>query len=176
MFSGYIGLGCIFYCLWARKDYILCLGGVNLKFSFRKTVDSATMEQWYEILQIASTIQFSKEEETIVWQYHSSVKYFVQTLYAIVNNRGIKQVFILVMWKIPVTSRLHVFLWLLANNKVLTRDNLTKRWPVSDKTCLFCTGNEFVWCICSFAVVWPRICGVSFLKFLIFLSLLISNL
>jgi hypothetical protein len=102
------------------------------------------MEQWYEILQIASTIQFSKEEETIVWQYHSSVKYFVQTLYAIVNNRGIKQVFILVMWKIPVTSRLHVFLWLLANNKVLTRDNLTKRRPVSDKTCLFCTGNEFV--------------------------------
>jgi hypothetical protein len=30
--------------------------GVNLKFTFRRTVDSATMEQWYEILQIASTI------------------------------------------------------------------------------------------------------------------------
>jgi hypothetical protein len=50
----------------------------------------------------------------------------VQSLYAIVNNRSIKQVFTPDMWKIPVPSRLHVFLWLLANNKVLTRDNLTK--------------------------------------------------
>jgi hypothetical protein len=30
--------------------------GVNLKFNFRRTVDSATMEQWYEILQIANNI------------------------------------------------------------------------------------------------------------------------
>jgi hypothetical protein len=30
--------------------------GVNLKFNFRRTVESATMEQWYEILQIASSI------------------------------------------------------------------------------------------------------------------------
>jgi hypothetical protein len=87
-------------------------------------------------MQIASAIQFS-EENTIVWQYQSSGKYYVQTLHAIVNNRGVRHIFTPVIWKIPVPSRLHVFLWLLANNKVLTRDNLVKRRPVNDKTCLF---------------------------------------
>jgi hypothetical protein len=30
--------------------------GHNLKFSFRRIVDDATIEQWYEILQIVNTI------------------------------------------------------------------------------------------------------------------------
>ena len=33
---------------------------------------------------------------------------------------------------------------MLANNKLLTRDNLHKRRPVDDKTCLFCTELETV--------------------------------
>jgi hypothetical protein len=34
------------------------------------------------------------------------------------------------------------FLWLLANNKTLTKDNLAKRQKVNDKTCLFCNEDE----------------------------------
>jgi hypothetical protein len=36
------------------------------------------------------------------------------------------------------------FLWLLTNNKVLTRDNLLKRRELNDVSCLFCTENESV--------------------------------
>jgi hypothetical protein len=71
-------------------------------------------------------------------------KYSVQSLYAIINNRGIQQIYMPVMWKLYVPSRLHIFLWLLANNKVLTRDNLSKRKNVDDKTCIFCTEYELV--------------------------------
>jgi hypothetical protein len=149
--------------------------GDNLKFSFKSTVDAATMEQWHEIMQIASTIQFFEEKDTIIWQYQSLGKYFVQTLYAIVNNRCVKQIFTLVMWKIPIPSRLHVFLWLLANNKVLTRDNLDKRRPVADKTCLFLMKMNQLH-TCSLAVVWLITCGMLFLKLLIFLLLEILNL
>jgi hypothetical protein len=35
-----------------------------------------------------------------------------------------------------------MFLWLLINNRVLTRDNLAKRRKVEDKTCLFCAKKE----------------------------------
>jgi hypothetical protein len=118
--------------------------GVNLKFTFRRTLDNETMEQWLEVLQIASCLQFSEENYTLVWQYNSIGKYSVQSLYAIVNDRGIRQIFMHVMWKIHVPSRLLVFLWLLANNKVLTRDNLAKRKQVDDKTCLFCDDLELV--------------------------------
>jgi hypothetical protein len=48
----------------------------------------------------------------------------------------VKQVYTLVMWKTKVPPRIHIFLWLLANNNVLTGDNLVKRRNVDDKTCL----------------------------------------
>jgi hypothetical protein len=48
------------------------------------------------------------------------------------------------MWKILVPSGLHIFLWLLANNKTLTKDNLAKRKEIDDLSCLFCKENEYV--------------------------------
>jgi hypothetical protein len=118
--------------------------GVNLKFTFRRTMDREIMEQWLEVIQIASCLQFTEEKDALVWQYNSTGKYSIQQLYAIVNDRGVSQIYTTVMWKIPVPSRLHLFFWLLANNKVLTRDNIAKRKQVDDRTCLFCNENEIV--------------------------------
>jgi hypothetical protein len=51
---------------------------------------------------------------------------------------GVKQIFTSVVRKIQVPPRIHIFLWLLSNNKILTRDNLGKRKKIDDLTCLFC--------------------------------------
>jgi hypothetical protein len=100
------------------------------------------MNQWYELKQIASRVQFAEEEDSIIWKFNSSGKYFVQSLYAVINDRGIRQIFTPVMWKNPVTSRLHIILWFLANNKILTRENLPKRRKVENMSCLFCNEKE----------------------------------
>jgi hypothetical protein len=101
-------------------------------------------------------MHFVDEEDSIVWQYSSSGKYYVQTLYAIINNRGVRQVFIPVVWKVYVPSFIpvvwkvyvpswfHIFLWLVTNNKILTRDNLAKRKKVDDMRCLFADESESV--------------------------------
>jgi hypothetical protein len=39
---------------------------------------------------------------------------------------------------------LHIFLWLLANNIILTRDNLDKRKKLDDKSCMFCADIESI--------------------------------
>jgi hypothetical protein len=139
--------------------------GENLRFTFRRTVDQEMMDQWHELLGIASSISLGDEDDTIIWQYNSSGVYSVQSLYAIVNNRGVKQVYTLMMWKIKVPPRIHIFLWLLANNKVLTRDNLAKRRDVDDKTCLFCKEYEtihhlFFEC-CVAQLMWEHVADIT---------------
>jgi hypothetical protein len=123
------------------------------------------MSLWYELLQIASDIHFSDEEDGIVWQFHSSGKYSMQSLYAVINDRCIKQVYTPVMWKISVPSRIHIFLWLVANNKVLTRDNLAKRKTFDDASCLFCLETEsvhhlFFGC-CIAKLLWSHLSDMS---------------
>ena len=108
--------------------------GTNLKMTFRRTVSEHLMNLWEELLAIASSISFSEEKDSLIWELNSQGVYSVQTLYAIVSVRGIKQVYTPMMWKLRVPPRIHVFLWLLANNKLLTRD----------KTCFFCSEHESV--------------------------------
>jgi hypothetical protein len=40
--------------------------GQHLRFTFKRIVDSKTMELWYELIQIASDIQFKDEEDAII--------------------------------------------------------------------------------------------------------------
>jgi hypothetical protein len=60
----------------------------------------------------------------------------------LINDRGVKQIFTPVVWKITVPPRIHIFLWLLANNKTLTRDNLAKGRNMENDSCLFCYEKE----------------------------------
>jgi hypothetical protein len=43
---------------------------------------------------------------------------------------------------LKVPPELQIFLWLLGNNKTLTRDNLAKRRNIEDESCLFCEEKE----------------------------------
>jgi hypothetical protein len=55
--------------------------GENLMFTFRWTVDQVVMNQWHELLEIASSLNLRNEEDVIIWQYSSSGVYSVQSLY-----------------------------------------------------------------------------------------------
>lgn len=115
--------------------------GVNLKLTFRRTVSEQVMNLWWELLSGMDGLLLSDEEDQIIWAYTSSGKYTVQSLYAIVNFRGVTPVYISSVWKLTVPQ---FFLWLMSNNRILTRDNLAKRREVNDPTCLFCSENESV--------------------------------
>jgi hypothetical protein len=43
--------------------------GTNLKCTFRRTVDAKLGRLWMEIVQIASTINFSDEEDALIWKF-----------------------------------------------------------------------------------------------------------
>jgi hypothetical protein len=48
---------------------------------------------WQELLQIASELSFSEDVDQLMWQFSSTGRYLVQTLYAIVNYRGVRQIY-----------------------------------------------------------------------------------
>ena len=101
--------------------------GSELKLTFRRTVSQRLMLQWEELTQIASNISLNNEEDTSVWKFTSNGQYSVQSLYAVLSFRGVMPIHIPAVWQLNVPPRVHIFLWLLYNNKLLTRDNLQKK-------------------------------------------------
>jgi hypothetical protein len=111
--------------------------GVNLKFTFQRTVDTRMWSQWQEVIEIATDLQLGDEEDTMIWKFNSSGRFSVQSLYDVINDWWVRQIYTPVVWKLFVPPRLHILFWLIANNKTPTRDNFAKRRFVDDKTCLF---------------------------------------
>jgi hypothetical protein len=101
--------------------------GSQLRCTFRRTFTAELLVQWQEILVIASTISFTDSEDQLIWQFESNGVYSSQSIYALVNFRGVKHVFLPSVWKLKIPPRVQMFLWLFSQNKVMTRDNLRKR-------------------------------------------------
>ncbi|WVZ84784.1 hypothetical protein U9M48_031773, partial [Paspalum notatum var. saurae] len=105
-----------------------------LKCTCRRTFDEELNQVWLEVVQLAGTIRFSDEEDAMISQFCSFRIYSSQSLYKVINFRGIRQ--------LKIAPRVHFFLWLLIHDRVLTRANLAKRREVENTTCLFCLEEE----------------------------------
>ena len=123
------------------------------------------MVKWFELLHIAESVHLGEEDDAIIWKWEAKGTYSVSSLYSVINFRGVIPVNIPVVWKLSVPPRLHVFMWLLCNNKLLTRDNLSKRQHIDDVTCVFCSDCEsfhhlFYDCIVA-RNLWQKICEIT---------------
>jgi hypothetical protein len=116
--------------------------GSDLKFTFRRIVSPFLFNRWLELVDLMRTIQLTDCEDKPLWLFHPSGEYSIKSFYGVVNDGGVVPVHTPAVWKLRVPPRIHVFLWLFPNNKLFTRDNLSKRREVSDKTCLFCSEHE----------------------------------
>jgi hypothetical protein len=100
--------------------------GGNVKLTLRRNFTAPLVEQWYESEQKALFFLWTVIDSfgnTLLTgnthQFHLQHHHFI-------SFRGVVPIFIPTIW----SSRIHNFLWLLANNKLMTRDNLErkKRW------------------------------------------------
>ena len=48
------------------------------------------------------------------------------------------------VWKAKISYKIKIFMWLVENNAILTKDNMLKRHWVGSPTCHFCFENETI--------------------------------
>jgi hypothetical protein len=100
------------------------------------------MVQWWELLVIASTINFSEDEDQPILQYETNGIYSSSSMYNLVNFRGVQPIYLPPVWKLKIPPRIQVFLWLFSQNKIMTRDNLRARGMAKPLECEMCKEIE----------------------------------
>jgi alpha-glucuronidase len=84
--------------------------GVEVKLTFRRTFSEEMMERWNELTEIISSVRFNEDSDTLVWQYESKGEYSTQSLYAVINFKGVVPIYIPAVWKLKVPPKVQVFL------------------------------------------------------------------
>jgi hypothetical protein len=67
------------------------------------------MRTWEEIVQLASTISFSGTQDEMVWTFNSNGVYSSQSLYKVIDFRGIKPIHTPAVWSLKIPPRVHFF-------------------------------------------------------------------
>ena len=142
----------------------------ELQISFRRGVTENGMQNWHILTSIAESINYTEDCDSIIWAFDASSNFSVQSMYKTISFRGIQHVFTPVVWELNVPPRIHIFLWLLSNNKTLTRTNLAKRRNLDNQSCLHCSENETVHYLffgcCVATTLWNNVlntCGAALL-------------
>jgi hypothetical protein len=130
----------------------------ELRLTFRRTFSERMLEIWDELMIVVENVVLWNEIDALVWCYNSAGVYSSQSMYVVINYRGVTLVYVPAVWKINVPPKIQFFLWLLSHNKLATIDNLNKRGMSKLVQCQFCAEDEnirhlFFEC-CVAKVIW----------------------
>jgi hypothetical protein len=65
---------------------------------------------WEEVVQLASTVSLDDSDGALIWKFSSNGVYSVQSLYKVINFRGIKPILVSSIWDIRIPPRGQFFL------------------------------------------------------------------
>ena len=69
--------------------------------------------------------------------------FFVKSMYSHLGSNEVR-VYYKYVWKAKIPLKIKIFMWLVKQNTILTRDNLSRKGWQGDKTCSFCNAPENV--------------------------------
>jgi hypothetical protein len=124
--------------------------------TFRRRLIGDLGEAYNDLITLCSDVLLSGEDDTSVWLLGSK-GFSVNSLYKAMKNSLI-DVPLNFLWKTRLPHKIKVFLWLVRNKKILTKDNLFKRHWQGNLDCIFCGLLESINHL-LFIVQWPGLFG-----------------
>jgi len=91
----------------------------------RWLVDNKRLD-WNNILSRVERITLTNEEDVVIWKFDKKGCFSVKSVYKFLTTND-ADIYYKKIWKGKIPAKIKIFLWLVANNALLTRDNMTKR-------------------------------------------------
>ena len=93
---------------------------------FSRWLPHVLFEQWLGIINSVYNHPFVNSEDTPVWAWNKNKNFSSQLVYNFLTKENSRKHFKHV-WKAKIPYKIKIFLWLVENNAILTKDNLIKR-------------------------------------------------
>ena len=109
-----------------------------------------------------SGLFLSQEQDNRTWREEPLGEFSMASAYKVLNNGGTRMSGSDVIWKTPAPSKVRAFIWLVANDAILTKENLIRRHCPIDDSCVRCQrgieSTEHLFLLCPFSqCIWAVI-------------------
>jgi hypothetical protein len=112
-----------------------------LNFSIR--LPGVIRSQWYELAHKLNQVVLKENDDLSLWRWTASKQFWVKSVYEQLTKRDNGPSFKRI-WKTKVPKKIKVFMWLVEQNAILTKDNLIgKKW-LGSPSCYMCGEHESI--------------------------------
>jgi hypothetical protein len=115
------------------SDYQVKNDGWVIRFKAR--LHGCIRDQWYELSSMLNNVILNEEENDVVlWKWSANKKFLVKSVYN--HLIGYAPGPYSRIWKAKILKKIKIFMWLVEQKAILTKDNMVKRWQ-GDPSCYF---------------------------------------
>ena len=116
---------------------------INGQVQFSRWLPSLLFEQWIEVVNNIYNHAFEDRADVPIWKWSKNSVFSTKSVYDSLTKEDTGRHFNHI-WKAKVPYKIKIFMWLVENNVILTKDNLIRRHWVGDPICKFCTTHESI--------------------------------
>jgi len=113
------------------------------RLTFRRWLDEEKQNQLRRLQDITTSFALGRERGCPRWIWGKTGRFSVKSLYkhffSEEANEPNKKI-----WKTKLPLKIKIFMWLIQQNSILTKDNLLKRGWNGDSKCMFCREDESI--------------------------------
>jgi hypothetical protein len=111
------------------------------KITFSRWLVDQWQKQWEHITSELSKISLNDSDDIVLWRFGKKCHFSVKSMYDMltVNDSGS---YFKKIWKSKIPNKIKIFMWLVVNDAILTKDNMIRRKWQGDPKCSFCSMNE----------------------------------
>jgi hypothetical protein len=113
-------------------------------------------DQWYSLASLLNEVNLSDNKDSVRWKWTSNKQFSMKLVYLHLtsNENGMAYSEI---WKAKIPPKIKIFMWMVAQRAMLTKDNMIDRNWQGDPGCYFCGEIETVDHLlfqCPISIVW----------------------
>jgi len=98
---------------------------------------------WENIWRDAANFRLNSIDDSVIWTLGKRGTFNVKSIYNALSNSS-NGIYYKKIWKEKIPEKIKIFLWLIANDSILPKDNLMKRKWQGDPSCIFCNNVETI--------------------------------
>jgi hypothetical protein len=106
-----------------------------VEFKFR--LQGLLRDQWHNLAARLNMVSLDHEKDMAIWKWNMSKKISVKSVYTSLTRNEVGKSYSRV-WKARLPEKIKIFMWLVEQKAILTKENMIKRNRVGDPRCYFC--------------------------------------
>jgi hypothetical protein len=115
----------------------------EVQITFRRWLPDNLRTSWDQIWCDVISFRLENELDRIVWSLEKNRRFSVKSVYNSLTSLD-EGSYHKLIWEGKVPAKIKIFMWLMINNAILTKDNLLNRKWKGNPECYFCSCPESI--------------------------------